>query len=83
MKQLYKFLVFVLYFIKNMIYFNKLIDIYINRQENQKVVNNYFVGTRVEISKANLFLYGLKKGLEKEAAELKVVLNFGWLENGN
>ena len=66
-----------------MIYFNKLIDIWINRQENQKVVNNYFVGTRVEISKANLFLYGLKKGLEKEAAELKVVLNFGLLENCN
>ena len=66
-----------------MIYFNKLIDICINRYENQKVVNNYFVGTRVEISKANLFLYGLKKGLEKEAAELKVVLNFGLLENGN
>ena len=77
------FLTNLLQFIKNMIYFNKLIDIWINRQENQKVVNNYFVGTRVEISKANLFLYGLKKGLEKEAAELKVVLNFGWLENGN
>ena len=45
MKQLYKFLFFVLYFIKNMIYFNKLIDIYINRQENQKVVDNYFDGT--------------------------------------
>ena len=45
MKQLYKFLVFVLYFIKNMIYFNKLIDICINRYESQKVVDNYFVGT--------------------------------------
>ena len=77
------FLTNLLQFIKNMIYFNKLIDIWINRQENQKVVNNYFVGTRVEISKANLFLYGLKKGLEKEAAELKVVLNFGLLENCN
>ena len=41
----YKFLVFALYFIKNMIYFNKLIDIYINRQESQKVVDNYFDGT--------------------------------------
>ena len=49
----------------------------------KKVVDNYFDGTRVEISFANLFLYGLKKGLEKEAAELKVVLNFGLLENGN
>ena len=29
-----------------MIYFNKLIDICINRQENQRVVNNYFVGTK-------------------------------------
>ena len=29
-----------------MIYFNKLIDICINRQESQKVVNNYFVGTK-------------------------------------
>ena len=28
-----------------MIYFNKLIDIYINRQESQKVVDNYFDGT--------------------------------------
>ena len=65
------FLTNLLQFIKNMIYFNKLIDIWINRQENQKVVNNYFVGTRVEISKANLFLYGLKKGLEKEVAEFR------------
>ena len=30
-----------------MIYFNKLIDICINRQESQKVVDNYFVGTIV------------------------------------
>ena len=29
-----------------MIYFNKLIDICINCQESQKVVNNYFVGTK-------------------------------------
>ena len=28
-----------------MIYFNKLIDICINRYESQKVVDNYFVGT--------------------------------------
>jgi len=28
-----------------MIYFNKLIDICINRQESKKVVDNYFVGT--------------------------------------
>lgn len=28
-----------------MIYFNKLIDICINRQESQKVVDNNFVGT--------------------------------------
>ena len=28
-----------------MIYFNKLINICINRYESQKVVNNYFVGT--------------------------------------
>ena len=34
----------------------------------KKVVDNYFDGTRVEISKANLFLYDLKKGLEKEVA---------------
>lgn len=32
-------------FINNMIYFNKLIDICINRQESPKVVDNYFVGT--------------------------------------
>mgnify|MGYP006906682129 CR=1 FL=1 len=37
---------FVLHFIKNMIYFNKLIDICINRQESHKVVDNYFVGTK-------------------------------------
>lgn len=49
----------------------------------KKVVENYFNRTKVEISFANLFLYGLKKGLEKEAAELKVVLNFGLLENCN
>ena len=36
---------FLLQFIKNMLYFNKLIDICINRQESQKVVDNYFVGT--------------------------------------
>ena len=29
-----------------MIYFNKLIDVCINRQESQKVVANYFVGTK-------------------------------------
>ena len=28
-----------------MIYFNKLIDICINRQESQKVVDNNFIGT--------------------------------------
>ena len=28
-----------------MIYFNKLIDICINRYESQKVVDSYFVGT--------------------------------------
>ena len=28
-----------------MIYFNKLIDVCINRYESQKVVDNYFVGT--------------------------------------
>ena len=44
---LVKFLPFVLYFIENMIYFNKFIDICINRQESPKVVNNYFVGTKV------------------------------------
>jgi hypothetical protein len=49
----------------------------------KKVVDNYFDRTRVEISKANLFLYDLQKGLEKEAAELKVILNFGLLENCN
>ena len=32
-------------FIKNMIYYRKLIDICINRYESQKVVDNYFVGT--------------------------------------
>lgn len=37
----------------------------------KKVVDNYFDGTRVEISKANLFLYDLKKGLEKEVAEFR------------
>ena len=36
---------FLLQFIKNMLYFNKLIDICINRQESHKVVDNYFVGT--------------------------------------
>ena len=66
-----------------MIYFNKLIDICINRLRAKKVVANYFDRTRVEISKANLFLYDLQKGLEKEAAELKVVLNVGLIENCN
>ena len=36
-----------LQFIKNVIYFNKLIDICINCQESQKVVDNHFVGTKV------------------------------------
>ena len=40
------FLINLLIFIENMIYFNKLIDFYINRQESQKVVDNYFVGTK-------------------------------------
>ena len=31
-----------------MIYFNKLIDICINRQESQKVVDNYFARTKNE-----------------------------------
>ena len=35
----------MLQFIKNMIYFNKLIDICINRYESQKVVDNYANGT--------------------------------------
>ena len=39
------FLIIVLNFIKNMIFFSKLIDICINRYESQKVVDNYFVGT--------------------------------------
>ena len=38
----------LLQFIKKMIYFNKLIDICINRYESQKVVDNYFVGTKVD-----------------------------------
>ena len=29
-----------------MIYFNKLIDICINRYESQKVVDNYFIGIK-------------------------------------
>ena len=60
-----------------------MIDICINRLRAKKVVDNYFDRTRVEISKANLFLYDLQKGLEKEAAELKVVLNVGLIENCN
>ena len=41
-----------------MIYFNKLIDICINRQESQKVVNNYFVGT-IDLSILLEFLISL------------------------
>ena len=37
----------LLQFIKNMIYFNKLIDICINRQESQEVVNNYDNGSNL------------------------------------
>ena len=33
-----------------MIYFNKLVDICINRYESQKVVDNYFDGTNKNIS---------------------------------
>ena len=47
-----------------MIYFSKLIDICINRQESQKIVDNYFVGTiyqslEVLVNQANeaLFFY--------------------------
>ena len=40
-----------------MIYFNKLIGICINRQESQKVVDNYFVGTIKKIAKAIFFMY--------------------------
>ena len=36
----------MLQFVKIMIYCNKLIDFYINRQESQKVVDNYFDGTK-------------------------------------
>ena len=38
---------------KNMIYFNKLIGICINRQESQKVVDNYFVGTKASFRRTN------------------------------
>lgn len=39
---------------------------------NRKVGgSNPFSCTRVEISKANLFLYDSKKGLEKEVAEFR------------
>ena len=41
---------------KNMIYFNKLIDICINRYESQKVVDNYFVGTNRRMLKNSLCL---------------------------
>ena len=37
--------IILLQFIEIVIYFSKLIDFCINRQENPKVVNNYFVGT--------------------------------------
>lgn len=40
----------LLQFIENMIYFRKLIDICIDRQENQKVIDNYFVGTKIKSS---------------------------------
>ena len=52
----------LLQFIKNMIYFNKLIDICINRQESQKVVDNYFVGTKNRVFfKYSIFLLILNK----------------------
>ena len=53
----YIFFKLVLYFIKNMIYFNKLIDICINRYESQKVVNNYFVGTIKTIDIESIFYW--------------------------
>ena len=40
-----------------MIYFSKLIVICINRQESQKVVDNYFVGTRKKNSESYFFMY--------------------------
>ena len=43
----------LLQFIPNIIYFNKLIDIYINRQESQKVVDNYFNGTNNKSVRTN------------------------------
>ena len=44
------FIIRLLQFIKNMIYFNKLIDICINREESQKkVVDNYANGTITQI----------------------------------
>ena len=38
--------IILLQFIELVIYFSKLIDICINCYESQKVVNNYFVGTK-------------------------------------
>ena len=40
------FIINLLIFIKNMIYFSKLIDFCVNRQESPKVVDIYFVGTK-------------------------------------
>ena len=42
-----------------MIYFNKLIDICINRYESQKVVDNYFVGTN-KVQGNLYFIFELK-----------------------
>ena len=57
-------------FIKIMIYFNKLIGICINRQESQKVVDNYFVGTIKKIAKA-IFLCTLNGGTRKGTCQVQ------------
>ena len=55
----------VLQFIKIMIYFSKLIDICINRQESQKVVDNYFVGTMKYKETCILFLHNQQTNVLK------------------
>lgn len=47
--------IILLQFIEIVIYFSKLIDFCINRQENPKVVNNYFVGTTRFINAFRVF----------------------------
>ena len=69
-----KILINLLYFIKNMIYFSKLIDICINCQESQKVVDNYFVATRISIAKSYALIIcegGARKGAYRSFSPVK------------